>query len=325
MERERRGSCREVRWGGDSDSILQGSDALFLQGWKLQSSALITIHRAAKLPSASPTKLERLERRWQEWRVDILFCPSLAGHIFCPFASFPVLNSPDSSWLDSSTSIQSRVEHLELDTAVRPLAETTDQSPRGRCRLTPSLPNAQPFAFAVFTFTIVLAVSRWLYVSPVSRREPPFSLNFLLLSQLPLFPLHAQPSPTQQCQSSHNIFTRISVSPCPNNILCPLRWEAKYPLSGAGTHMTQPRLRPPIVRLYAAFWPPNHTSPLAQAALSHPSIVCMTWSHIHLPQKSLYIFPPPCPHASSSKSAVLAPSISHRSHIASSLSNPQHV
>lgn len=210
-------------------------------------------------------------------------------------------------------------------TAVRSLAETTDQSPRGRCRLTPSLPNAQPFAFAVFTFTIVLAVSRWLYVSPVSRREPPFSLNFLLLSQLPLFPLHAQSSPTQQRQSSHNILTRISVSPCPNNVLCPLRWEAKYPLSGAGTHMTQPRLRPPIVRLYAAFWPPNHTSPLAQAALSHPSIVWMTWSHIHLPQKSLYIFPPPCPHASSSKSAVLAPPISHRSHIASSLSNPQHV
>lgn len=69
--------------------FFQGSDALFLQGWKLQSSALITIHRAAKLPLASPTKLERLERPCQEWRVDILFCPSLVGHIFCLLHHLP--------------------------------------------------------------------------------------------------------------------------------------------------------------------------------------------------------------------------------------------
>lgn len=172
--------------------FFQGSDALFLQGWKLQSSALITIHQAAKLPSASPTKLERLERPCQGWRVDILFCPSLVGHIFCPFASSSVLNSPDFSRLDSLTSIQSCVEHLELDAAVRPLAENNGLIAE----------RSLPFDSLV-------------YISPPTRREPPFSLNFLLLSQLPLFPLHAQSSPTQQRQS-HNIFTRISVIPVPH-------------------------------------------------------------------------------------------------------------
>lgn len=107
------------------------------------------------------------------------------------FASSSVLNPPDFSRLDSLTSIQSCVEHLELDAAVRPLAE-----------------NDGPIAERSLPLDSLVSIS------PPTRREPPFSLHFLL-SQLPLFPLHAQSSPTQQRQS-HNSFTRMSVIPVPH-------------------------------------------------------------------------------------------------------------